>query len=744
MSFLSVIFLAAIPLIGFPVVLHFYKRRQRDVIAWGAMQFLTDVAIKGQRFERLEELILLLLRALAVAALVFAMAQPVVQSEWIGGTTNQDVILVLDDSMSMSRSVDGTSALDRLQERVNDLLADLNSEHSIQVMLATGGGRWLTSGPVAANGRTKRELAAVIEDLRTSGGAADMFACLQWVVDSEPTNQARSRRVFVFTDCQEYGWITDVEGPWQQLQLSCQNSDVEGRKAVPTSIQIIDCGSDEAPTDVAIVRLNASRTMTGSGDRVNFSTEIKNVGREKSRSAKLQWLVDGDQLGESSTPELAPGESIQRTWSHVFEKEGVFAVRCTVETGDQLPMDDEQTVVIEVVDKIPFLIIDKPTVTDSDFAAARLLTATLGYEKNNPLGKWQSMFTPHVIDHDRLQDESLAKYRAVIIADTPGLPADVVDRLRSFVDRGGGLWAALGNQTDRERFNSTWFDEGDGLSPLKLGAPVGKGRVADAEFAIHPPSADHVVTKQIADTNRLDIDEVKISRHHQFVLEEDDTDVSVLLESGVGAPLMVENYVGRGRVIVQAVPLGLQWSNLPLTKAYVVMVHDILSYLTEPAATQFNLELGGEIVYPTPRELTDTKGQLETPLGDTVSLTLHDEEDASLCRFSGTYMPGVYKLSFVHGDRSLMTLPFHVTRDVEESNLDRLSVEQKNWLADNGGIEFVEKADMSVESTTPLSSPRPVWWMLLAFLLIVIVAELALASLSAQRRYAPAGAYGTK
>ena len=58
MNFLSSIFLAALPLIAIPIALHFYKRRQKDIVPWGAMQFLTDAVIEGRRFERLEELLL--------------------------------------------------------------------------------------------------------------------------------------------------------------------------------------------------------------------------------------------------------------------------------------------------------------------------------------------------------------------------------------------------------------------------------------------------------------------------------------------------------------------------------------------------------------------------------------------------------------------------------------------------------------------------------------------------------------
>ncbi|MCA9213479.1 MAG: BatA domain-containing protein, partial [Planctomycetales bacterium] len=310
MSFLSGIFLMAIPLVGLPVILHFYKRQQRDVVHWGAMQFLTDAAIEGRRFERIEELVLMLLRALAVAALVFAMAQPLVQNSWIGASTEQDVILILDDSMSMARAVDGESSFDKMQEHVAKLLGDLTDKDSVQIMLASGGGRWLTSAPAPGNARSTNELQATIADLNPTLGATDLFSCLQWAIDTEPTTAARSRRVVVFTDSQVFGWHVDASGPWQQLRESCQTAGSDEQSFVPTSIQVVDCSSQESSLDnLAVVRLEASRTLTGSGDPVTFTVELKNVGKTASQSTTLKWFVDGNRISDSSIPSLEAGES---------------------------------------------------------------------------------------------------------------------------------------------------------------------------------------------------------------------------------------------------------------------------------------------------------------------------------------------------------------------------------------------------------------------------------------------------
>ena len=67
----------------------------------------------------------------------------------------------------------------------------------------------------------------------------------------------------------------------------------------------------------------------------------------------------------------------------------------------------------------------------------------------------------------------------------------------------------------------------------------------------------------------------------------------------------MEKYVGQGRVLVQSFPLGLDWSNLPLLKAYVVMIHDWLGYITAPTSARYNLNPGTSIIATAPKDAAE-------------------------------------------------------------------------------------------------------------------------------------------
>ena len=114
---------------------------------------------------------------------------------------------------------------------------------------------------------------------------------------------------------------------------------------------------------------------------------------------------------------------------------------------------------------------------------------------------------------------------------------DVVDRLFDFTARGGGLWVILGENVTAEQFNSLVFRDGSGLVPVALGTRVKAGDDHDSFFTIHPPEGPHPATVLLGDTERLDIDDVRISQHWQFSIPEATDDVAVLLETGDGCTL---------------------------------------------------------------------------------------------------------------------------------------------------------------------------------------------------------------
>ena len=179
---------------------------------------------------------------------------------------------------------------------------------------------------------------------------------------------------------------------------------------------------------------------------------------------------------------------------------------------------------------------------------------------------------------------------------------------------------------------------------------------------------------------------------------------TLLLSLTNGDPLAVEKLVGRGRVIIQAVPLRLQWSELARSQAFVVMVQDWLGYLTQPLATRHNLAPGE----PIGLQLKGSEiheATLRTPQGDDIELTGEPTTAGVIFRTSRTIQPGDYSLETGLADDKI---PFHVHRDSRESNLAPLTTAEVQRIAEISGLSRMATSSSSQSSTPSMAAASDV------------------------------------
>src|SRR5262245_48463801 len=205
-NFASPAFLLGLPLIAVPVLIHLLSRRQQKRISWGAMRFLKEAVTRKRRLWRLTDLLLLLLRTAVFLLFIFALARPLLPATWLGGATPREIILVLDQSLSMSRKAGATSLFDLQLEKANALLDRLTSRDSVRVLLAGETPEWLTPDAIPATPAALRSLHSQINALKPSVGGGDIIACVREATDLEVPKDKSARVVVVFSDRQRFGW----------------------------------------------------------------------------------------------------------------------------------------------------------------------------------------------------------------------------------------------------------------------------------------------------------------------------------------------------------------------------------------------------------------------------------------------------------------------------------------------------------------------------------------------------------
>ena len=141
MSFLYPTFLYALLALALPVIIHlFYFRRFRKVY-FSNVRYLREVKEETSMRSRLRNLLVLLLRCLALAALVFAFAQPFLPVEEGVLQGRKAVSIYVDNSFSMDAQGDRAALLQLAKDRAEEIIAAYGPEDRFQVLDNTFSGR---------------------------------------------------------------------------------------------------------------------------------------------------------------------------------------------------------------------------------------------------------------------------------------------------------------------------------------------------------------------------------------------------------------------------------------------------------------------------------------------------------------------------------------------------------------------------------------------------------------------------
>jgi hypothetical protein len=413
------------------------------------------------------------------------------------------------------------------------------------------------------------------------------------------------------------------------------------------------------------------------------------------------------------------------TLSHQFPSAGTFDVSCQIEAADDLKADNSAQRLVEIFDRLPVLLVEDSKDAESLEADAPFVLAALGARGKQAGSEWRSVFEPTVIPASALGTTELSRFHAVLLANVATLAAADVQKLEHFAEAGGGIWISAGSRTDERFFNEQLYRGGAGIAPMKVGAAIGDPNDREKFFAVRASSESHPATALLADFQRLDLDRARIYRRHPF-----DTlsgkDVSILLQAGGGEPVVVERKFGKGRVLVQGIPLGVSWSTLPLCQAYVAMLHEWLWYLSEANLPRRNLSVGETFVSLSSNKTA--QAELLCPDGRKIELT-GETADGGVQYRHAAVLPGDYVLRPASGG---IATKFHVHRDPQESDLKSLTTQDREQLAAAKEFRFDGALEGSVGKVEVPKHPLEGW--LLVALAAVILGELLLAGWATHKR----------
>ena len=678
LALLVPLFLLGLAGVGVPIVLHLTRRQRRNVVHFPSLMFLERIPYQEQRRRRIHYWFLLSLRAAALALVAVAFARPFFERDTSGvgaASGPQEVVVLIDQSYSMEIADQFDRALDEARRIFNELGP---LDRASLVMFGQG------ARVVTRSTADRSQLTRALDTVQISSSATRFGPALKVSQTILEESELPSGEVFLLTDFQRNAWTGD-EG----IQLPA------GSKV--TAVQL----GDETSDNIQVADVALAREAVSGRERVTPTARLTRRGGEQAKEVMVSLEIDGQEL--QSRPVTIPPNGSATVAFQPFTLSQPHTRGAVRVPSDDLSADNAHYFVVSPGTALSMLVVEGGAAARD---ASLYLQRALAISERRP-------FDVNFRRSSVVRAQDLVGTDGVIINDA-NVDGASAERLRRFVDAGGGLLLVLGQA-------SGWPNSAADMLPGTIGQVQDRlqsrgGRLGFLEYG-------HPVFEPFAGPRSGDFTGARFFRVRDFTPADSTT---VLARFDDGSVALAELRYGRGTVLVWTSTLDNFWNDLALQPVYLPFVHRISEYVggrTE-ALPWFTV---GQVVNLADPEALQTAGLVSaeaaglvdgldqvalTPSGQSVRLPAGDGPRYLLLEERGFYM--------VRPPGSDPDRPFVIAVNVEleESNLARIDVEElvaqvgTATVGPEDGSDFAQATEMRMVDQERRQS---LWrWVLLA------------------------------
>ncbi len=647
MGFLSPLFLAGLVAAGLPLWLHLLRQFQRTPQPFSSLMFFERRVQSSVRHRRLRYLALLLLRLAVIALLALAFANPYInQTSTIEGRRRLNVIAV-DRSFSM-RSGNRLAAAKAEAERIVDTLP----ARSMTEIVAIDTHLEALTQPEMDHGLLK----AAIQTIQPTDRASSFgeFARALRVIEQSSSMQLS---VYLVSDMQQSG----MPSSFRDLQLGPH-----------TALALQRIGPANAPNWAVESVTTAAHVYDTKRTRL---TATLAGWQTPSVSRKVSLLLDGVAMDSKLVNIPANGRG-QVEFVGFPVGYGSHRGEVKIDSEDTLPRDDSFAFSVERSDprRVLFLYGHGRSEGALYYKAALESAPDTGLVvQTQPV--------------EQAAHTEFAHYAYVVLNDLGDLEDNLARSLCAYVSHGGAVLVVLGSTSasagrvplSSDRFSDFRQAQGAGYVDNQSAALLGVGRFDNVQFL----RAARLVPKP---------------------------DARVLARLADGSPLVIDQPMGEGRILIFASSIDNSTNDFPLHSSYVPFAVQTGHYLAGTEGVPSSVPVGTPVTLRqnrdrgTAADIIGPDGRHELSLADASSATSYELRDS-----------GFYEIQRPNGQRLLVA----ANADRRESDLRTVPDETLDLWRNTGSTASGAETG-TVEKRT---QPRSLWQFVTILLLVTAFAE---------------------
>lgn len=281
MQFIYPTFLFALAALAIPIIIHLFYFRRFKKVYFTNVRFLKEVKEETSARQKLRNLLVLLMRCLATAFLVFAFAQPFIPQDVAVKTGINAVSIFVDNSFSMDALSEEAKLVEKAKQRAKEIINAYAVEDRFQILTNDFEGRHQRLVD-------KEEAIGLVEEIETSPAVRSLSQILARQQQAVSSGQAENKIAYVISDFQKN--ITDL----QNFKDTVMQVNLVSLQAVQENNVSIDSAWFDAPVQM----LNQPNALI---------VKVKNWSGETADNVRLSVKYDGEvkPVGELSIPALS-------------------------------------------------------------------------------------------------------------------------------------------------------------------------------------------------------------------------------------------------------------------------------------------------------------------------------------------------------------------------------------------------------------------------------------------------------
>ncbi|BCX49049.1 conserved hypothetical protein [Haloferula helveola] len=699
MSFLNPLLLLAAVGIALPILAHLLNRFQVQHTDWAAMRFLNRSVRVRSRQIKLRDLLLLILRCVAVILLVLALARPAwTGSSWLPGERRAGVVIAIDSSFSMGKGSEGSTRFDEALKRVEVIRGKMAPGDPVTLVLLGDDSRVVLRNMAYDRDR----FADALEAESVSPGSLNLGTVPKELADLVADMEAPQKEIYLITDGQARDW----KQPSAQLR--------EGLAELGTLAEVFVVPVPGDSANLAVTDLELVSGVLRKGTTARYRATVRNCGTSPASNIAVQCRVDDVQIDSKVIPLIEPGSSETVSLFVPFHNAGATQITAQID-GDTLPEDNVRRTVAVVRDKVSVICVD-----GSSGDAGRLVVAALMARAD---GAQSEDYLVRSVPWLSFPAENLDEVDVVVFADVPEITEEQSAQLARFVRNGNGLIWFAGDSVKAGAWNERAATGEGALLPAKIGTVVDTSDALGAGKPLDPEMPDHNVCLPLLSLPEDLFNETRFLR--QVEVEPSPASFTVLQLAGSGAPVLVEQSLGRGHVFMFTTTAETAWNNMALTPVFPMVMQQMVTYL---AGREFERPrtVGDSLALTYVEQPDASDAVFDTPSGETITVPVKEHRGQYVALLETAPEAGYYEARV---SVQAAGVPIAVNVDPRESDVACLPEAELRANIEGLGLNVAASDDELASAIEATRTGRSAW----RFFMIAALAFLLFESLFADR-----------